>query len=507
MEVDRSVDFKLDALFRTLLATAVDGIIVIDACGAIQVYNSACERLFGYSPGEVIGRNVKMLIPSGHKDHDDYLSSYRKTNEKNIIGISREVEGRRKDGSNFPLCLSVGEGRLGEHQMFVAFIRDLTSSHAETAGRDDADRLLAQMVQSSDDAIVSKTLDGVITSWNGGAGRIFGYSAAEAVGQNIAILVPQTRLAEEDRILAQIRAGRGIEHYETIRCHKNGAEIMVSLTVSPIRDGSGRVVGASKIARDITEKKKNEIRMQALLAELAHVGRLSAMGQMTAAIAHELNQPLAAVTNYVNAAKRTLAPAADRPDEPAKQACELLEKAAAQTLRAGGIIKNLRDFIEKRESHRVMEDLNIVVEEAVTLAFIGTVDSSVKVHLELDRNLPAITIDKIQIQQVLLNLIRNSIEAMSAVKARELTLSTAKAEQGFVQMTVADTGPGLAPEVSARLFQPFVTTKDQGMGIGLMICQSIVESHAGSIGVLPATAGGATFRVLLPLSNSNEHET
>ncbi len=495
-------DLNNDALFRVLIATAVDGIIVIDARGLVQVYNSACEKLFGYTASEVIGRNVKMLMPEPyHKEHDGYLSRYGQTGDRKIIGIGRDVLGRRKDGSVFPMYLSVGEGCVGGDKVFVGIIHDLTAIRSETASREAANRHLAQIVQSSDDAILSKTLEGTITSWNTAAERIFGFSAAEAIGQHISILIPTDRLAEEESIIAQLKAGRDINHYDTVRRRKDGTEIFVSLSVSPIRDGAGKIVGASKIARDVTGKKRAEARTRALQSELAHVARLSAMGQMTAGIAHEINQPLTAITNYVNAARRTLSSMPSGQEDGAiERAQEMLEKAARQIIRAGGIVRNLRNFVEKREGCRAPENLNEVIEESIALAFAGAADSNIKLHFHLAPSLPTVMIDRIQIEQVLVNLIRNSIEAMAPVKKKILTLETALDSDGCAQITVTDTGPGLPPEVTERLFQPFVTTKEKGMGIGLSICQSIVDDHGGRIWALPAASVGTAFRIRLPLA-------
>jgi two-component system sensor kinase FixL len=499
MTAHEPVGLAKDALFDALIATAVDGIIVIDAHGIIQVYNSACELLFGYGRADVLGQNVKMLMPAPHdEDHDSYLPKFGGPSKERVIGVGREVEGRRKDGSVFPMYLSIGEGMLSGSSLYVGIIRDLSAVKAQAALRDDADRHLAQIVQSSNDAILSKTLDGVITSWNDTAERIFGYSAGEAIGQSIAVLIPADRLMEEGRSLEQLRAGY-IEHYETVRLHKTGRDIFVSLSISPIRDGAGSVVGASTIARDITEKKEAEARTRMLLAELAHVARLSAMGQMTAAIAHELNQPLTAITNYVTAARRTLATVKEA-SAPLTLAQEMLEKAVGQTLRAGGIIQNLRDFVEKREYGRTPEDLNKVVEEAFALCFFGAADSNVKVHMDLDPALPTVMINKIQIEQVLINLIRNSIEAMAGMKKPELSLSTGRDGEGCAHVTVADIGPGLPPDIAARLFQPFMTTKETGLGIGLTICQSIVHAHEGRIWPLPGRSVGTAFRVRLPVA-------
>ena len=363
---------KEDALFQTLIATAVDGIIVIDELGTVQIYNAACERLFGYAEEEVVGHNVKMLMPVSYRGaHDDYLEHYRKTGERRIIGIGREVTGERTDGSTFPMYLSVGEGTLGGKRIFVGIIHDLTT-------------------------------------------------------------------------------------------------------------------------RDASRRRLSELR-----AELLHVSRLSDMAQMVAALAHELNQPLTAIMNYVKAARRAMAGV----ESPQKARVEgLIDKAAAQTARAGKIIRHLRDFIEKRESIRSEENINDVVREAIELGLVGTADQGVDLRVALMADSPTVIIDKVQIQQVVINLVRNSIEAMAGAKQRSLTVETRAGGPGLVEVVVSDTGPGLTREVAEKLFQPFVTTKEKGMGIGLTICQSIVEAHNGSIWAMPNAPSGAVFRFTLPVA-------
>jgi two-component system sensor kinase FixL len=484
-------------LLAALLATAVDGIIAIDPKGNVLLYNQACERLFGYRANEVVGQNVRMLMPDPYRqEHDDYIAHYNWTGEGRIIGIGREVLGRRKDGSTFPMYLRIGEGGPTGQRFFVGIIHDLSALRWETEQREGADRLLAQIVQSSEDAITSVALDGTITSWNAAAERIYGFSAADAIGQHISIVLPPDRIGEDDEIMAQLRSGRNMEHYETVRRHKNGHDVLVSLSVAPIFDGSGAMIGASKTARDVTERKRSEERLLGMQNELAHVGRLSAMGQMSAAIAHELNQPLTAIANYAKAAQRLLQNENPEPRQ-LQSAREAMEKAVTQTLRAGTIIRYLRDFVEKRESRKSPEDMKEVIREAVSLGMVGHSHSNVKLILSLKPGLPRVPIDKVQIQQVLLNLVRNAMEAMAEVEKRELTISCDLGSEDLC-ITVRDTGPGLAPQVAARLFQPFVTTKTDGMGIGLKICQSIIEGHGGTIVARPG-GPGATFVIHLPL--------
>ncbi len=484
-------------LLAALLATAVDGIIAIDPKGRVLLYNQACERLFGYRANEVVGQNIRMLMPQPYRqEHDDYVANYNRTGERRIIGIGREVVGQRKDGSTFPMYLTVGEGGPTGQRFFVGIIHDLSALRWETEQREGADRLLAQIVQSSEDAITSVALDGTITSWNAAAERIYGFSAADAIGQHISIVLPPDRTGEDEEILSQLRAGRNMEHYETVRRHKDGHFVQVSLSVAPIFDASGVMIGASKTARDVTERKRSEERVLGMQNELAHVGRLSAMGQMSAAIAHELNQPLTAIANYAKAAQRLLQNESPEPRQ-LQSAREAMEKAVTQTLRAGTIIRYLRDFVEKRESRKCPEDMNEVIREAVSLGMVGHSHSNVRLTLALKPGLPRVPIDKVQIQQVLLNLVRNAMEAMAEVEKRELAIFSGVGDEGFC-ITVQDTGPGLAPQVASRLFQPFITTKSDGMGIGLKICQSIIEGHGGTI-VARQGGPGATFVIHLPL--------
>lgn len=493
-----------DTLARALIATAVDGIIVIDANGIVQVYNAACKKLFGYNPEEVIGKNVKMLMPEPyHAEHDGYLQNYHITGEKQIIGIGREVVGRRNDGSTFAMYLSVGEGRIHERQIFVGIIHDLTEQKEAEAAVREREARLRSILDTVPDAIITIDEKGIIESFSLAASRLFGYEPPEVVGKNVKVLMPPPYRDQHDGYLEHygrtgerriIGKGRIV-----VGLRRDGSTFPMELAVGEVHGGERRLF--TGFVRDITERQDTEHRLQELQTELLHVSRLSAMGQMTAAIAHELNQPLTAITNYVKAARRTLDSRETDPHAIVR-AQDMIDKAAVQTLRAGGIIRNLRDFVEKRDANRTPENLSKVIEEALALAFVGAADKNVKLKLNLDSTLPPVLIDKIQIQQVLINLIRNSIEAMLAVQKRELLLATGHGDPGFANVTVRDTGPGLPPHISSRLFEPFQTTKDRGMGIGLTICQSIVDAHGGKIWLLQDMPSGTGFRFRLPLSGN-----
>ena len=486
-----------EILFRALLATAVDGIVVIDPLGTISIFNAACEKLFGYRPEEVLGKNVKMLMPAPyHEEHDGYLARYRKTGERRIIGIGRDVVGRRKDGSTFPMYLSVGEGTLKGEAIFVGIIRDLTVvREAEDALREREARIRS-ILQTVPDAIITIDETGIIQSFSAAATRLFGYAAQDVIGQNVKVLMPSPYHEEHDGYIARYKeTGEkrviGIGRVVVGR-RQDGSTFPMELAVGEAWIGDRRLFPG--FVRDITESQGTKQRLQQMQAELLHVSRLSAMGQMASALAHELNQPLTAIVNYVRAATRMV----QEVDTPrAKRIAEIMEKAHAQTTRAGEIIRRLRDFVEKRQTVRVHENLNKVVEEAIALGLVGFAQGNVKVNLKLDPAMAPVPMDKVQIQQVLINLIRNAIEAMHDVTRPVLQITTLSGQDGL-EVSVSDNGPGLPDDVAARLFQPFVTTKQTGMGVGLTICQSIIEGHGGRMWYVPNESGGACFRFRLP---------
>jgi two-component system sensor kinase FixL len=492
------VDQNHITLFQTMMATAVDGIVVIDDHGVILFCNPACERLFQYQASELIGQNVKTLMPAPYQqEHDGYLGRYRRTGEARIIGIGREVHGRRKDGTVFPIYLSVGAGMFEAKRIFVGIIHDLSEIKQEIIARVEQRDFLALIVESSNDAIVSKTLDGIVTSWNAAAAAIFGYSAEEMVGKPVSLLFPPDRLAEEQEFIARVRQGGQVDHHQTVRRRKDGTEIDVSLTISPIRDAEGKIIGAATIARDITERKAAEVSLRMLQSELSHVARLTEMGQFSASLAHELNQPLAAITNYLNVAKRMLA----MPEGQAK-AADALAKAAQQTLRAGQVIRRLREFVEKRETNRMLENINKIAEDSIALGLVGAKVANIRLHTEFAHDPPLVLADRVQIQQIIINLLRNAVEAMADSPRREIFVATTYPGDGMVEITVADTGPGIPPDVAKRLFQPFVTTKSGGMGIGLAISQSIAEAHDGQLEMTPNPGGGTIFKIRLPIART-----
>jgi two-component system sensor kinase FixL len=368
---------------------------------------------------------------------------------------------------------------------------ELTSGHLQSGSG-----LVTALIGSSTDGVIVTDAAQTILIFSPACERLFGYASRDVVGKNIAMLFPPDRLVEEEALARKILSDRSGARAETLWRHKDGSEIPISLSATSVRNGENQIAGVLFTARDITAAKAEQTREATLEAELAHVSRLSAMGEMSAAIAHELNQPLTAVTNYVKAAQRFLS--ADKPSPGQLQSArDAVEKAADQTIRAGTIIRYLRDFVEKRESEKAPENINQVIREAVALGLVGTAHSNIKVKLDLEPRMPRLVIDKIQIQQVLLNLIRNAVEAMAGVDNGEIRISSITSDR-YAEITIRDTGPGFLPEMAGKLFHAFATTKRDGLGIGLKICQSIVEAHGGSIKALPS-GPGAAFQIRLPL--------
>ena len=357
--------------------------------------------------------------------------------------------------------------------------------------------LLRAILETSPDGLITIDEDGVIQSFNPAAERMFGYGAAEVIGQNVSCLMPSPYREKHDAYLERfLRTGEkriiGIGR-EVLGQRKDGAIFPMELAVGEVRPEGQRLFAG--FVRDVSARQRAEQRLQELQSELVHVSRLSAMGEMAAALAHELNQPLTAAINYAETARQMLA---RRSGNEAGQLVSLLEKTVQQSTRAGQIIRRLRQFIAKGETERTLEDLNAVIEEASALALIGARGKGIAVRRHLEKGLPPILLDKIQIHQVITNLIRNSIDALEGVARREIVISTGRAGPHAVEIAIVDTGPGLAPEIADRLFQPFVTTKPSGLGIGLSICRSIVDGHGGRLWASDNPDGGTVFRVSLP---------
>jgi len=358
------------SLLSAILATVPDPMIVADDHGLITSFSATAETLFGYSEQEVLGRNVEMLMPAPHRNaHGGYMRHYLETGEKRIIGIGRVVEGLKKDGSLFPMELSVGEAKTGNHPTFTGFVRDLS------------------------------------------------------------------------------------------------------------------------------EKFEAEARMQELQAELVHTSRLSAVGTLASALAHELNQPLTAIANYMSASRDLVD---NLKPETAAMLREALDESGKEALRAGQIVRRLRDFVSKGEIDTQILPLSKLINDATTLGLVGAREKGVSWSIEIEPDIDNVLADRVQIQQVMVNLMRNAIEAMERSNTKHLAIRARPLGTEFVEISVADTGHGVPDDLISQLFQPFISTKAQGMGLGLSICRTIVEAHGGHLSVESDIDGGTIFTFTLP---------
>jgi two-component system sensor kinase FixL len=337
---------------------------------------------------------------------------------------------------------------------------------------------------------------GIMQSFSSAAERLFGYPVQEAVGQNVKILMPAPYRDSHDSYLQRyettgerriIGIGRVV-----VGQRKDGSTFPIELAVGEMKSDDRRFF--TGFIRDLTERQQTEARLQELQSELVHISRLTAMGEMASTLAHELNQPLSAINNYIKGTQRLLEGAGDQRSATMRDA---LTKAADQAMRAGQIIRRLRDFVSRGESERRVENITKLVEEASALALVGVKDRGIRVTFQFDPSVELVLADRVQIQQVLLNLIRNAMDAMEDTKTREMVISVAPEGDHLIRVSVADTGIGIAPEVAEQLFQPFITTKRHGMGVGLSISRTIVEAHGGRIWVEPNLGGGTIFHFTL----------
>ncbi|WP_445502323.1 PAS domain S-box protein [Microvirga sp. G4-2] len=369
--------FRSEAHLRSILETVPDAMIVADEKGIIRSFSATAEHVFGYKPDEVIGTNVKFLMPLPYREqHDAYISRYRTSGERRIIGSSRVAVAQRKDGSTFPMEVQVGEMSWEGERFFTAFIRDLT------------------------------------------------------------------------------------------------------------------------------ERQYTEMRMQELQSELAYMSRLTAMGEMGSTLAHEINQPLTAIASYLKGCDLILDRMKGEQVDIVRMA---VNEAAEEALRAGEVIRQLREFVARGESEHRVEELQRLIEEAGALGLVGAKEKGVQVEFDFPPNGLYVIANRVQIQQVLINLLRNAVEAMHDVQNRNLSIRARLTHDGaMVQISVQDTGSGIAPEVLSKLFKPFTTTKESGMGVGLSICRTIVESHGGKIWADSAPGEGTTFHFTLKTVDSDE---
>lgn len=371
--------------------------------------------------------------------------------------------------------------------------------------------LLKSVIDTAPDAIVTIDTQGIVRSFSPAAEKMFGFRADDVVGGNVSKLMPSPDKENHDGYIARyLRTGEkqiiGIGREIRAR-RKNGEVFSAELAVGELVHGEHRLF--TGFIRDVTDRVEAERRADRLQRELAHLNRVQTMSELATALAHELNQPLTAISNYGQAARRLI----DAPDTDPAKLSAMLDRIADQSLRAGEIMKRMRGFAQRGEIERRPEDINVIVREAVRLSLGSVMARDVKVSFHLADDLPSVAVDRIQIQQVVVNLVRNAIDALMDGNRHTVDISTERVPpddgqvhvvavdhgQDAIRVSIQDNGPGIAPEIADRLFDPLATTKKTGLGVGLAICRTIVEAHGGEIWAESTPAEGATFHFTLPV--------
>jgi PAS domain S-box-containing protein len=471
------------ALLSAIVDSSDDAIVSKTLDGIITSWNRAAEKMFGYSANEVIGRSIRLIIPPELQAEEDYVLGQIRRGERvdHYETVRQAKNGRRVDIS---LTVSPIRNAQGEVVGASKIARDITDQRR-------MESLLREIIGSSDDAIVTKDLNDVITSWNGAAEKIFGYSASEAIGRSIRLIIPPELQAEEDYVLGQIRRGERVRHYETLRRTKDGRRLNVSLTVSPIRDARGVVVGASKIARNITEKKQLEVERDSTRAQL--VEALAARDEFIAVAAHELRNPINVMVllwQLLNKVSNDSATSAGR---------KLIDKSRAQLARLSSLVDRLLDVTQIRSGKFDLcygtVDLISLIHEVISRFTIE--NPAIRISLQHDQHIEGVW-DRVRIDQVVTNLVSNAIKYGGQ---KPITIN-ASADGDHAIIIVRDQGIGISCENLDRIFVRFerVTAPltSQGLGMGLWITKQIVEAHGGSVVAESHLGKGSTFTVRLP---------
>jgi two-component system sensor kinase FixL len=447
--------------------------------------------MFGYTGEQILGLPITTIIPPSLIHEEAAILDRIRRGEK-IVHF--ETRRQHKDGTIIPVILTISPIRDGTGPIIGVskIARDLSEMHHVHAELSRREALLSSILATVPDALIVIDEKGLIRSFSTAAERLFGFPADEVKGKNISILMPSPYREEHDRYMHHhkvtgerriIGIGRVV-----VGLRKDSSTFPMELTVGSVDLPGDRLF--TGFIRDLTERHDRERRLGELQAELIHVARLNELGQLVSALAHEVNQPLAAMANYINGARRLFAAG----NQAAGSAA--MEKVADQATRARQIIQRLRELVKRGHTEKQLENVAVTIEEASALALAGT-GNRVKLRIEIADNATEAYMDKIQIQQVLLNLMRNAVEAMAAVQRRELTVSAGPLN-GMIEFRVTDTGTGLPDAVRERLFEPFVTSKPDGMGVGLSVCHAIIEAHGGELRAEDSPGGGTVFRFTVP---------
>lgn len=483
------------------LGLLIDGatnyaIYMLDPNGFVTIWNRGAERIKGWRSADILGKHFALFYPP-----EDVAAGKPQADldRANVDGRVEEDSWRiRKDGSEFlaSVTLTALRDSAGALRGFGKVVRDITDQRAAETAVARRENHLRSILETVPDAMVVIDERGTISSFSAAAERLFGHTQADVIGRNVKMLMPDPDRRQHDAYLDHYRRTgerRVIGKLRVVTGQRlNGDTFPLELSVGETLSGGQRIFTA--FLRDLTERRSTELRMQELQSELIHVARLSAMGTMASTLAHELNQPLTAIANYLETTRDMLG---DPDPETIDLVRGALDDAAGQALRAGEIVRRLREFVSHGAVQQRNQPLGTLIREAAGLGLIGTEGLGIRSVMALSEEDDRVMVDPVQIQQVIVNLIRNAVQAMTGTSRQVLTISTAPESEGCVKVSVQDTGDGIAPAIKDRLFQAFASTKEDGMGLGLSISRTIVEAHGGRIWMTPVAGGGSAFHFTL----------
>lgn len=489
--------FSREAL--ALMEAAVDAVIVIDHGGRMLSVNDAACRTFGYRTDELLGENISLFMPEPDRSgHDDYLARYREYGVPHIIGTGREVIARRRDGTMFPVRLSVGRVPDTDPPRFVGLVRDITAEHeARTALRMQRDRARAYL-ELHDAILLDLDPDRRIREISPRGAELLGGTVTCFVGRDWLGLVSGDAERQRAELLLSGAQAEGPPRERELECvDVSGTRRRILWRCVALREPNGERAGWLCSGSDVTARTEAERQAHRAQERLTRVARLATVGEIAAGVAHEINQPLTAITTYARACERYLA--LPKPDF--AEAADALREITTEGLRAGDIIRRLRQMVRiDAPDTRTRVDVDELIEELRSLLESDARAHDARLKLVLSHRLPGVLGNGLHLQQVILNLARNGLEALmeSAEGTRLLTVRTARSVDHGVEIQVDDNGPGIDPLIAERLFEPFSTTKRTGTGLGLAISRTIVQSHGGTIGARPLSPNGTRFTIRLP---------
>jgi PAS domain S-box-containing protein len=493
----------LGARFGGILDIAEDAVISVDAQHRITLFNRAAERTFGYSASEVMGLPLDLLLPDRfaafHRQHIEGFAGSPVATRR--MGELREVVGRRKDGSEFPAEASISKLGLASGPIFTAFLRDVTERKRSEAAREESERRWRAVYENSAIGIALTDVTGRILAANPALQRMLGYTEEELRRLSVMELTPEEdREATRSRITELTAGGLHEYHLERRYLHRDGSIVWANTSVADIPGNERMPRMFVRIIEDVSEQKRTAVALATTRAELARMTRVTTMGELAASIAHEVNQPLAAVVANGNACRRWLAA---RPPN-MREADTALRCILEDASRASDVISRIRGFLKRGESRKAPLEVNDVIREVISLVQGEARTRGVSLRVESAADLPPVAADRVQLQQVILNLVMNAIEAMARVtdRARVLEVRSERHRSDTVLVAVRDSGVGLDPEHRVRIFDAFYTTKPEGMGMGLAISRSIVEAHGGRLWAIPNDGPGTTFQFTLPVGTA-----